>query len=140
MNRQEAARGLFILALATFCLLSWSVPSGLAQGGSGGSGGGAAAGGGPGAGSGSSGSSNLGASSEMGRPIVPRGKSPEAPFLNPQIPNVQSQQRDRAQRLEQQLRHGEVNPTTPQTEMSDRLDQFYKNSSTGQSAPREGGR
>jgi hypothetical protein len=140
MNRDGAARTLFILALTAYCALTWSIPSGLAQGGSGGSGGGAGGGSGPGGGSSAGSPGAGGGSSGMGRPVVPRGKSPDAPLLNPQIPNPQSQQRDRAQRLEEQLRHGEVNPTTPQTEMSDRLDQLYKNSPTSPSAPREGGK
>jgi hypothetical protein len=76
----------------------------------------------------------------MGRPVVPRGKNPDAPLLNPQLPNTQSQQRDRAQRLEEQLRHGQVNPTTPQTEMSDRLDQLYKNSPARPGTPEEAGK
>jgi hypothetical protein len=63
----------------------------------------------------------------MGKPVVPRSKSPDASQLNPQLPGSPSQQRSREQRLEQQLRQGDINPTTPQTEMSDRLDQLYKN-------------
>ena len=140
MHRDGATRSLFVLALTTCCLLGGWIPNGMAQGGSGGGGGGAAGGSGPGAGSSSAGSPGAGETPGMGRPVVPRGKNPDAPFLNPQLPNTQSQQRDRAQRLEQQLRHGEVNPTTPQTEMSDRLDQLYKNSPTGGPTPRESGK
>lgn len=140
MNRDGAARALLILLLTTSCVMSWCLPTGLAQtggGGGAGTGGGGSLGGG---GSRAPGSPDAGNSPGMGRPVVPRGKNPDTPLLNPALPNTQSQQRDRAQRLEQQLRHGEVNPTTPQTEMSDRLDQLYKNSPTGPSAPREGGK
>jgi hypothetical protein len=140
MHRDGAARDLFILALTAYCVLGGSLPSGLAQGGSGGAGAGAGGGSGSGGGSSSAGSAGLGGGSETGRPVVPRGKGLDAPSLNPQVPNIQSQQRDRAKRLEQQLRHGEVNPTTPQTEMSDRLDQFYKTPPTGEPAPRESGK
>ena len=125
---------ILMVAITTLFLFGESIPSALAQ-----SGGGAGAG--AGGGSSSSGSPGVGGgSSGMGRPVVPRGKNPDAPLLNRQRPNPQSQQRDRAQRLEQQLRQGEVNPTTPQTEMSDRLDQLYKNSPSGPSVPKEGGK
>jgi hypothetical protein len=141
MYRRGIACRRFIVVLTACYALTAPIPVGLAQTGGGsagsGAGGGSSLGGGGGSSSGSPGVG--GGSPGMGRPVVPRGKNPDAPLLNPQIPNSQSQQRDRAQRLEEQLRHGQVNPTTPQTEMSDRLDQLYKNSPTGPSVPKEGG-
>lgn len=154
MQPYRTVRWFLILSLSAAGACSWSFPDVLAQsgGGSGGGGGGAsgpgggAGPGGPGGasgfggGTGPSGGSGMGSGSGMGKPVVPRSKSPDSTQLNPQLPNAQSQQRDRAQRLEQQLRQGGVNPTTPQTEMSDRLDQLYKNSPPGQSRVLEGGK
>lgn len=130
MQHYRTGRWFLILAFMISCEFGWSVPNILAQSGGG-------SGGGTGGGSGLGGGAGSGGGSGMGRPVVPRSKSPDAPQLNPQLPNVQSQQRDRAQRLEQQLRQGEVNQTTPQTEMSDRLDQLYKNAPPASSGTTE---
>jgi hypothetical protein len=141
MQRDAFTRWTFLFFLTMLWGWPWSSSDGLAQSGSGGSGGGT------GGGSSLGGATTPGGGAtgprgnvRPGRPVVPRSKSPDGTVVNPQTPDVQSMQRDRAQRLEQQLRQGDVTPTTPQTEMSDRLDQLYKNSPRGRSDTREGGK
>ncbi|WP_447599729.1 hypothetical protein [Nitrospira sp. Nam80] len=130
----HSARQLFlVVALTIICAFYESVPIALAQSG-GGAAGGSAGGTGPGAGGGS------GAGRGTGKAVVPSSKDPDAKSVNPQLPSGQSQQRDRAQRLEQQLRQGPVNAPSPQTEMSDRLDQLYKNPPAGPSGTGESGK
>ena len=132
MHVRTAHRLFLILGLAFLCVFCESVPTVPAQSG-GGSGGGSTGGIGPGGGGGS------GAGRGKGRAVAPSNKSPETMPINPQLPSGPSQQRDRAQKLEQQLREGQVNPPTPQTEMSDRLDQLYKNQSGGPPGTTGGG-
>lgn len=132
MQSRQTVQWCLILSL-TICASCFSIPTAMAQSG-GGSGGGAGGGTGAGRGSGS------GISPGTGKAVVPRSKDPGAALVNPQSPPGQLQQRDRAQRLEQELRQGQVNPTTPQTEMSDRLDQLYKNQPAGRSDSHGSGR
>jgi hypothetical protein len=131
MRTHNIGRWVAILGLAT--TVAWPFPISIVQ---------AQGGGGPGAGS--SGGSDTGTGSTHspggGMKSMPRSKNPEGALRNPEMPGMSSQQRDRGQRLEQQLREGQINPTTPQTEMSDRLEQLHKNQAGGQSGAPESGK
>ncbi len=75
-----------------------------------------------------------------GVPGAPRGKSFDGTLKTPDRPGMSQQQRDRAQRLEEKLRQGEAAATTPQTQMSDRLEELHHRSSAGPSGSSQAGR
>jgi hypothetical protein len=114
-----------VTAVFALCLTLESQSQG--GGGAGGGGGtGAAAGGAPG-------------SAGSGAPGMSRGKNFDGTLKMPDKPGLSQQQRDRAQRLEEKLRQGEGAVTTPQTQMSDRLEELHKHSSPGPSGSSNAG-
>ena len=107
-------------------ILAWTMMPVTAQAqGAGGTAGGGTGGATPGGRGGASSGSGSGGSG------VPRGKNLDGTLKVPVMPGVSPQQRDRAQRLEEKLRQGETSTTTPQTQMSDRLEQLHQHSSPG---------
>ena len=132
MNNIDTVRWFAMLSVTAVFALGLTLESQSQSGGGAGSGsgtGGAAAGGSMGS-RGSTGSDGPGTS---------RGKNFDDTLKTPDKPGMSPQQRDRAQRLEERLRQGEVSATTPQTQMSDRLEQLHKNSPPGQSSPSDTG-
>lgn len=123
MQNYSTGRWLALPCLTAVFLLSWFGLEVRAEGG-----GGAGGGGGTGAVAGSA-----PGSTGSGGPGMSRGKNFDGTLKTPDKPGLSQQQRDRAQRLEEKLRQGEAAVTTPQTQMSDRLEELHKHSSPGPS-------
>jgi hypothetical protein len=123
-----AIRWLAMLGLTALFTLCGNLESHGQSGGGTGGGSGGSDGGGTGGGVGTGGGATGGSTGSS------RGKNFDGTLKTPDKPGLSQQQRDRIQRLEEKLRQGEgeAPATTPQTQMSDRLEKLHKNASPGQ--------